>query len=99
MAENYMGDKNVRNYYDKWISGPTLLDHPMDRERFYKFVKACVGYAGHGNLRRKLSTSILSSHLFDDLHSKYSEKDYDEIKHKIIALFEELLDYEDTAFP
>lgn len=99
MAEHYINDETVRKYYDMWISGPTLLDHPSDRERFYKFVKAGVSYAGHENVGRKLDTSILRLHLYDDLHDRCSEEYYDEITHEIIALFEHLLDYEDTAFP
>ena len=99
MAEHYMKDDNVRKYYDKWITSPTLLDHPADRERFYKFVKASVDYAGHQNVRRNLDPSILRLHLYDDLHDRYSEEFYDDITHQIIDLFEHLLDYEDTAFP
>ena len=99
MAKYYMDDENVRKYYDRWISSPTLLEHPTDKESFYKFVKACIGYAGHGNVVRKLDTSILRLHLYDDLHDRYSEEYYDEITHKIIVLFERLLNYEDTAFP
>ena len=41
----------IKEYYDKWINGPTLLDHKLDRERFYRFVKACVNYAGSQNIR------------------------------------------------
>lgn len=99
MAENYMQDQNVRGYYDRWIHRETLIDHASDRERFYKFVKACVDYAGHKNLRRKLDTSILRLSLYDDLHSRYSEKAYDDITHEIVVLFEEVRDYEDTPFP
>ena len=99
MAKHYMDDDNVRKYYDMWISSPTLLDHPMDEKRFYKFVKACIDYAGHENVARKLDTSILRLHLYDDLHDRCSKEYYDEITHKIIVLFEHLPNYEDTAFP
>ncbi len=98
MAEHYMDDEVVKKYYTAWINSPTLLDHPMDTERFFRFVKACVAYAGHGNLLGKLDTSILRLHL-EDLHSKYSEEAYDDITHRIIVLFESILEYEDTDLP
>ena len=96
MAENYMRDQNIRQYYDFWIKGPTPLEHSLDRERFYKFVKACVSYAGGEDVQKKISPSYLRLHLYDDLHNIYSEKAYDEITHQIIVLFESLLEYEDA---
>ena len=97
MAENYMADPNVRKYYDRWKTSPT--SHPLDMRNFYKFVKACVQFAGHEDVRKKLDTSILRLHLYDAFHEQYSEENYDKFTHKIIVLFETLLDYEDTTFP
>jgi len=97
--KNYMQDQDVRGYYDRWRKSPTLLDHPNDIEKFYKFVKKCVSFAGHKDTRKKLDTSILRLHLYDDLHGKYSEDYYDKITHEIIVLFEHLLEYEDTTLP
>ena len=99
MTEHFMDDQSVKKHYDTWIKGATLLDHLLDRQRFYRFVKACVAYAGHQNVRGKLDTSILRLHLYDDLHGTRSEEAYDETSRPIIALFEDLLEYEDTAFP
>lgn len=28
--------------YQEWVNGPTLFGHPLDQERFYKFVWACL---------------------------------------------------------
>ncbi|MBA7574134.1 hypothetical protein ES708_15936 [subsurface metagenome] len=104
MAENYMKDEKVRRYYDFWIKSalpdpgsPNPLGHPSDRRNFYAFVKACIQFAEHKDVRRKLSIDLLEAHLYDDLHGRYTEKGYDLIKHEIIALFENLLDYEDAT--
>ena len=106
MAENYMKDKTVRIYYDRWIETslpdpgtPTPLGHPTDYYMFYAFVKACVQWAEHEDLRRKLDTSILRLHLYDDLHHRYTEEGYVLIRDKIIVLFEQLVDYEATGPP
>ena len=34
----------IRKYYESWLNGPTLFDHPNDEERFYRFTKACLKY-------------------------------------------------------
>ena len=106
MAENYMKDATVRGYYDRWIKTslpdpgtPTPLGHPTDYYMFYAFVKACVQWAGHKDLRRRLDTSILRLHLYDDLHGRYTEEGYDLITSDIIILFENLVDYEATGYP
>jgi len=97
MVDNYMKDQNIKEYYDKWINGPTLLDHKLDRERFYRFVKACVNYAGCQNIRRKIDTQILKAFLYDDLHGKCSQEGYEDITSEIVELFESLLEYEETT--
>ncbi len=101
MAENYMQDSEVSKYYDKWIHGPTLFDHPLDTERFYKFVKACTNYVGKGNTFKKLDIDILKAHLYDSF-AELREKNYaayDETVFKIVSLFQTLLEYEDTNLP
>jgi len=106
MSENYMRDRTVRESYDFWIrvtsppkETPHPLGHPADNRLFYAFVKACVQWAGGKDVRRKLDTSILRLHLYDDLHSKLTEEGYDKITSDIIIRFETLLDYEDAVFP
>ncbi len=104
MAENYMQDEVVRKYYKQWtgpvkLAAATLLDHPLDRERFYKFVKACMSFAGNNNVGEKLDTSLLRLHLHDDFKEQFTEEYYEKITHVIIVLFESLFDYENTAFP
>jgi len=97
MVDNYMKDQNVNECYDMWINSPTLLDHGLDRERFYRFVKACVKYAGYQNIRKKIDTSILRTSLYNDLHEKCSQEGYDDITSEIVELFESLLEYEETT--
>ena len=96
-VKNYMDDETVRKYYQTWALSPTT--HPMDMEKFYKFVKACVRFAGHEDLGRKLDISYLRLHLYDSFHDKYNEEYYDEFTHKIVVLFEHLRDYENTTLP
>jgi len=104
MAENYMKDSNVRQYYNFWINGPTLFEHIRDRERFYKFVKAVVNWAGgresqgSRELQKKIDTSFLALHIYDSFHDKYSEEYYDKLKHEILVEFEKLIEYEDTEY-
>jgi hypothetical protein len=96
-VKNYMDDETVRKYYQTWALSPTT--HPMDMEKFYKFVKACVRFAGHEDLGRKLDITYLRAHLYDSFHDKYTEEYYDKFTHKIVVLFEHLRDYEDTTLP
>lgn len=96
-AKNYMNDVTIRKYYQRWALSPTI--HAADMENFYKFVKACVRFVGHGDLGRKLDISHLRAHLYDSFHDKYTREDYDEFTHKIVVLFEHLRDYEDTTLP
>ncbi len=97
MVDNYMKDQSIKEYYDKWINGPTLLEHILDRERFYRFVKACVKYAGCQNIRKKIGTQILRASLYDDLHEGCSQEAYEDITSEIVELFESLLEYEETT--
>ena len=60
-------------------------------------MKACVIYAGKDNLRKKLSTDLLKLSLYDDWHERYPENIYDEMTCEAAALFETLLEYENTT--
>jgi hypothetical protein len=98
VGENFMKDPNVRRYYESWVHREVPLGtNLLDREYFYRFVKACVKYAGRGKLRRKLNTDLLKLSLYDDWHERYPEDVYDEMKFQAAVLFEELLEYEDTT--
>ena len=99
--KNYMQDQDVRSYYDRWVKSPTLFDHRRDRERFFKFVKACINYVGKGNTFKKLDIDTLKLHLDDDLAKLRREnyEAYDNTKHEIVSLFQTLLEYEDTELP
>jgi len=97
MADNYMQDSTVYNYYRHWIACfPNLLGHSLDRESFYRFVKACIQYTEGKNIIRELDTSILRDHLYDDLRDKCSADGYEDITSEIIILFERLIQYENT---
>ena len=67
MAINYMNSPKVRSYYEQWAQSPTVFSgQPLDEERFYKFVKACVKYAKARHLdTRKLDMEGLRSRLYD----------------------------------
>lgn len=98
MSENYMKDKNVKQYYDFWVKGPTLFEHSLDRERFYKFVKSVVNWAGGKEVQKKVDHQYLKLHLYDDFHDKYSEEYYDNLQRDIMVKVESLLEYEDTDY-
>lgn len=97
----FMKDKTVSKYYTNWIDRPTALSkHVLDEQRFYKFVKACVEFAKHNDLDKKLDMGYLRLSLYNSLQNKQINDEYrDEITHEIVAKFELLRDYEATAFP
>lgn len=95
--ENYMADKNVKTYYEVWARSP--YKHPLDMERFYKFVKVCVNCVGRGHLGRKLDVSYLEASLYDSFRGNHNEESWDKFRHEIVVLFEHLRDYEDTELP
>lgn len=88
---NYMNDDTVRKYYRKWELSPT--SHSMDREDFYKFVKACL------MVDKRLDLDYLKLALYDSFNEKYDEKYYDEFTHNTVVLFEHLRDFANTTLP
>ena len=88
---NYMKDDTVKKYYEKWAFSPTT--HAMDRENFYKFVKACL------RIDKRLDIDYLKLSLYDSFREKYDEKYYDEFTHDIVVLFEQLRDFANTSLP
>ena len=101
MAERFIDDKTVREHFDRWMASPTLFDHPSDREHFYKFVKASVNYARQrsNKLWDQINMTVLEANLYDVLRNKYSQKNWEDILHKIKSKFENLIFYENTPFP
>ena len=89
---NYMEDDTVKKYYKKWALYPTST-HILDRQNFYKLVKACL------SVDKRLDIDYLKLALYDSFHEKYDEKYYDEFKHEIIVLFEHLRDFTNTTLP
>ncbi|MGB2876651.1 MAG: hypothetical protein WBB97_01275 [Dehalococcoidales bacterium] len=89
---NYMNNDKVKAYYEKWELNPTLLG--IQREYFYKFVKACL------EVDKRASTEYLQLALYDSFHDKYDdEREYDELKVKVVVLFEDLRDFHNTTMP
>ena len=84
-----MSNKKVKAYYEKWELNPTLLG--IQREYFYKFVKACL------EVDKLASIEYLKSALYDSFHDKYDEKAYDELTFQVVVLFEHLRDFYNTT--
>ena len=99
MKTNYYMHELIKKYYTRWINGPTLMEHVLDRERFYRFVKACIRYSRHWKAREDIHGSWLRYFLERDLSRRYSEQYLDEIIHEIVVLFEHILEFNKTSFP
>ena len=84
----------IGGYYQAWINGPTLFDHPCDVGRFYKFVKACLRYS-----RGKVHGSWLKYFLERDLPNIYKDPEYvEKYISKAVSLFDTLMDFGRTPF-
>ena len=99
MKTKYYMHELIEKYYKRWINSPTLIGHINDRERFYQFVKACVRYSKHWNAKQDIHTSWLRHFLEEDLRERYNEQYLDEIIHKIVSIFEHILEFSETSFP
>ena len=86
--------KLIEKYYRAWINGRTLLEDYADRERFYKFIKACRRYA-----RQNIDVEWLRYFLERDICKCYNEQYRDESIHKILVLFFHILEFNKTIFP
>jgi len=84
-------------YYEQWVMSPTVFSgQPLDDERFYKFVKACIGYAKTKNIdSRKLDKELLRSRLYDAFSSEIDKSRY-EATNKFVSRFTDILWYEAT---
>ena len=88
---NYMEDKKVRDCYEKWALNPVL--HGVEKEYFYKFVKACL------EVDKSPSIDKLKLALYDSFHAQYSEERYDEFQYETVVLFEHLRNFHNTTLP
>ena len=84
----------IKKYYKSWINGPTLFDHPNDRERFYRFSKACLRY---GRIQR--NGHWLRHFLKKDLSEKYDLEDREFLIQEAVSLFDHLMDFYRVNFP
>jgi hypothetical protein len=100
MKTNYYMHELIEKYYRVWINGPTLMEHSLDRDRFYRFVKACIRYSKHWNAKQDIHGSWLRYFLERDLPKRYTNKQFREkIIREIVILFEDILDFNKTLFP
>ena len=101
--KNFMEDAAVYQTYDRWINSPSAFSaHFLDRERFYRFVKSCVGYVKSIKFVKReeawksIDMDILKEHLCADLAElrKQNYAAYEERLYEILIKFEMLLEYE-----
>jgi hypothetical protein len=89
--------KTVDRYFLAWI-GPDTWDsfHPLDMERFYKFVKAIKRYS-RSNYGPKILENIVKAarNEHPDLNDDYVK----EIAQDFSSISHQILDYESTPFP
>jgi len=94
MKTSYKMPEMIQKYYRAWINGRTLLEDYADRERFYKFIKACRRYA-----RQNIDVEWLHYFLERDMRKGYNERYRDESINKILVLFSHILEFNKTIFP
>ncbi|NOZ74438.1 MAG: hypothetical protein GXO90_03545 [FCB group bacterium] len=84
----------IAKYYNNWLSGPTLLGHPNDEKRFYKFIKACVRYS------RKSKNGVWLKYFIErDLKEKYTEDYFNSVCLEAISIFDHIIDYLQVHIP
>lgn len=86
----------VKKYYSAWIlNSPTFLGHPLDEERFFRFIKSCIRYS-----RSRIDGQWLRGFLEVDLENQIPTLDSREhIIRKAVSVFDTIIDYEKTRFP
>ena len=95
MVAKYRMPKLIEKYYLVWINGPTLLEHPLCRDRFLRFVKACIRYS-----RQELHEGWLRYFLERDLPKRYTNAQYrEELITELVILFQHILDFNKVSFP
>ena len=105
--KNVFDDKWVCTTYDRWINGPTLFGHIMDRDMFYSFVIACVKYVKYKHpfvkkeeAWKSINMDTLKERLENDLAELRSHNyaAYEERLHEILVKFETLIEYEKRRY-
>lgn len=100
METKYYMHELIEKYYRAWVNGPTLLDHYLDRDRFFRFIKACIRYSRHWNAKQRIYGGWLEYFLERDLPKRYNDKQRcEEIIQEIIILFENILAFSKARFP
>ena len=95
MEAKYRMPKLIEKYYLVWVNGPTLLEHPLDRDRFFRFVKACIRYS-----RQELHEGWLRYFLERDLQKRYTNEQYrEQLISEVVILFQHILDFNKVGFP
>ena len=95
MGTKYQMPKLIKRYYLAWVNGPTLLEHPLDRDRFFRFVKACIRYS-----RQEVHEAWLRYFLEKDLQKRYTNEQYrEQLIIEVIILFQAILDFNKVSFP
>jgi hypothetical protein len=96
--KNYMQDKEVYKLFNLWIHSPDpmLLNNSLDRQSFFRFVKACFDFAGHHPYSNKIDVGLFSASFVDALTGKHNKEFIEELRHKSVILFETIIEYEDT---
>lgn len=76
MGTEYRMPKLIEKYYLAWVNGPTLLEHALDKDRFLRFVKACIRYSRQalheGWLRYFLERDLRDGMLMRNAESRLS---------------------------
>lgn len=84
----------IKEYYQQWLNSPTLFAHPLDKERFYKFVKSYIRFS-----KKKLGGCWLRYFLERDLPLRYKDKNFiDENIRHAVYLFDDLVDFDKVPF-
>ena len=94
IGTKYRMPKLIEKYYLAWVNGPTLLEHPLDKDRFFRFVKACITYS-----RQALHEGWLRYFLERDLQRRYPNEKYrEQIIIETVILFKDILDFNKVSF-
>jgi len=105
--KNVFNDEFVCREYDRWINGPTLFGHIMDRDMFYNFVIACIKYVKYQQpfvkkeeAWKSINMDTLKERLENDLAElkKNHYAAYEEKLHEILVKFETLIEYEQRRY-
>lgn len=95
MMAKYRMSNLVRKYYSARLSGGTLFEHPLDRDRFFRFVKACITYS-----RQELHGEWLRYFLERGLQERYpDERSREQVVIEAVILFEHILNFNKVSFP